>query len=306
MDAMANGYDDKIRLYALADVSLFVEQSATIRRLVLQALQVAPDDRKRVTISPGSGWFEYTALDELWVRSAPPALPSQADALKAADGVLSRLEQACSDANPAWPEKLRGRALLPSVNLLRRAELCALLRADGSGFDHWLYRAQPQLALNGGSKTRAPVFGAQIEVRIGHMGQPISVRSRWTPLAAQQKFTDLSAYSPPPHAGDGTANGNQAQPLLAFLLEGEGIPQFYLAPYYFLVDDHGATAVSATPFSLTVDIERMKQDDETITIAALARGGSGDYIYKLGRIFPHRSRERTAPATRTGKCAGRP
>ena len=68
------------------------------------------------------------------------------------------------------------------------------MRPDGSAWDHWLYSAEPQLALDGGSKTRAGVFGAQIEVRIGQEGQPIGVCSRWTPLSGERKFTDLRHF----------------------------------------------------------------------------------------------------------------
>jgi hypothetical protein len=270
-------YDDQVRLYALANTTSFVEQSENIKRLVFQALRVSPSERRRVNISPGSGWLEYTALDEVWNRRSPPALPDKPEAQKAAEDLLNRLEQLCSDANSAWPTTLRGKALLPPVNLLRRSSLQAIPRPDGSAFDHWLYRAQPQLMLDGGSKTRAPVFGAQVEVRIGHMAQPISVRSRWTPLAAEPKLTPLSPYQPAPD--DEGDNTNSNEPILAFLLEGAGVPQFYLAPYYFRIDEHGATAVSASRFSLTVDIANAKQDERRTTVTALARGGSGDYLY---------------------------
>ena len=57
--------------------------------------------------------------------------------------------RACSDANPAWPSSLRGLALLPPVALLRRIGVHAVPRPDGSAWDHWTYRAQPRLVLDG-------------------------------------------------------------------------------------------------------------------------------------------------------------
>jgi hypothetical protein len=128
----SSDYDRQVYLYALADPKLFVEQQAAITKLVFQALQLAPSNRHRVAISPESGWVEYTALDELWKRKTVPALPSQADALKAAEGLLRELEKKCSDANPDWPKTLRGMALFPSVGNLRRASLEGVPRPDGS------------------------------------------------------------------------------------------------------------------------------------------------------------------------------
>lgn len=273
-------YDEKVRLYALADTRLLIQESDAITKFVFNALQVKPSVRRRLNISPSSGWLDYAALDELWERSSPPALPNQRDALKAAENLLTELEQSCSDANRDWPDRLRGIALLPPVGMLRRVDLKAVVRSDGSS-DHWLYRAEPQLALDGGSKKRVGVFGAQIEVRIGQGGQPIGVCSRWTPLSGERKFTELSPYHPPNEDNDadhGSQPGN-SDLAIKYLLQGAGIPQYYLAPYYLCAEEHGLSIVSASPFSLTVAIERTKQGSSRMTLAALARGGSGDYAY---------------------------
>ena len=267
-------HDSQIYLYALANPSLFALETDAITRLVFEALQVSPSSRRSVSISPDSGWLEYTAQDELWNRRGPPALPPQADAISAAESLLTRLEKKCSDANSNWPKRLRGMRLLPPVVNLRRAEMFAVVRPDGSAFDHWLYRAEPQLVLDGGEKTKAGVFGAQVEVRIGHMGQPISVRSRWQPLSGERTPTTLSAYQAPDDASPDSQG-----PVTNYLLEGDGVPQYYLAPYYFTFAGHDVDMSSASPFSLTVDIARTNQDQKKTTITALAEGGSGDYIY---------------------------
>ena len=60
----ASAYDDKIRLYALANPALFAEQSDAIKRFIFEALQVAPSGRHRLYISPSSAWLDYTALDD--------------------------------------------------------------------------------------------------------------------------------------------------------------------------------------------------------------------------------------------------
>ena len=92
-------YDEKVRLYALADLRLLAQESDTITKFIFNALQVNSSGRRRLNISPTSGWLDYTAFDELWERSSPPALPKQAVALKAAEGLLTKLEQNCSDAD---------------------------------------------------------------------------------------------------------------------------------------------------------------------------------------------------------------
>ena len=145
-----------------------------------------------------------------------------------------------------------------------------------------LSRRTAPLALDGAQSTLVGVFGAHVEVRIGHGGRPISVRSRWRPLSGERRFTDLSPFVEPPGHDEGGRNGDDhehEEPIINYVLEGEGIPQHYLAPYYLTSDGHMATMVSATPYSLTVDVGRTRQSGRGMTLSALARGGSGDYAY---------------------------
>jgi hypothetical protein len=84
---------EKARIYALADPAAVFGASDFIKRCVFGVLQVAPSDKQRFSISQSSGWFDYEVEGELWNRVAPPTLPTQADALKAAEGALSKLGQ---------------------------------------------------------------------------------------------------------------------------------------------------------------------------------------------------------------------
>jgi hypothetical protein len=280
-------YDSKVWLYALADPTIFAEQANLIERFVCEALNVPRSARRPVSISPSSGWFDYVALDELWERRTPPALPDAATALAAAEGALARIEQKCSDANRQWPSSLRGLRLLPPVGMLRRVSLEAVPRPDGLTLDHWLYRAEPRLTLDGSGSNRVGVYGAAIEVRVGHQAQPISVCSRWTPLSGEKMYTDLTPFralvadasSTAANPGDATAS----PPFVSYLLEGDGVPQFYLAPYYVQLEDHGATLSSASPYSLTLDLARTGQSESRMTLAAVALGGSGRYVYNWAR-----------------------
>lgn len=278
--ALSSPYDEKARIYALADPADIFVQGQQVERAVLDGLQVAPSDLHRVTISESSAWLDYVGVGQLWERSSPPTLPDKATAQKAAEDALLRIEQACSATNSAWPESLREISLLPPVGMLRRAGLEAVPRPDGSAWDHWLYRAEPQLLLDGGAFTRAGVYGAQVEVRIGHQGQVIGVRSRWRPLSGERLLANPRAFVPPADDGEGDdANHKEQPPIVNYLLEGDGLPQHYLAPYYFQTDGHDIVMSSASSWSLTVDIGRTRQQQDQMTLTALAQGGSGDYLY---------------------------
>jgi hypothetical protein len=166
--ALAGSPDEQVRLYALARPVDIAQELKRIRQSVLQALGVSSPDEHHVAVSESSGWFTYAAKGQVWDRPIPPSLPDRAAALKAAEGFLLILEARCSQANKAWPKSLHGISLLPPVAILARAELSAIPRPDGSALDHWLYRAEPQLILDAGGKTRIGVLGATVEVRIGH------------------------------------------------------------------------------------------------------------------------------------------
>jgi hypothetical protein len=201
-------------------------------------------------------------------------LPDRATALRAAETALAALARSCSSANKQWPDAVRDIALFPPSGLLRRAQLSVVPRPDGSAWDHWLYRAEPRLYLDGGATVQAAVRGTQIEVRVGHAGQIVGVCSRWQPLSRERWYTDLSAFVAPAGAEDA-----QQAPQLGYSLAGEGIPQYYLSPYYFVAGDLDFQPVSASPWSLTVDVGRIDQRSSGMTLLALAQGGSGDYAY---------------------------
>jgi hypothetical protein len=279
-----SSYDDKARIYALANPTLLAQQAGAIQKALFQALRVRPSAQFSFALSECSGWFEFLAAEELWERKAPPALPDQATALKAAENALGAIERQCSDASEDWPDALRGIALLPPVSMIRRVSCRAVARPDGSAWDHWLYRGEPQLLLDGGAKNRAGVFGALIEVRIGHHGQVVHVRSRWRPLSGERMLADVTPL--PPQSDSNGGDGSQSASILNFLLEGDDVPQYYLAPYYFVTDGDDVATVSASPWSLTADIGRTAQGAEQVTLTALAQGGSGDYLYNWAVYSP--------------------
>lgn len=272
---------DTARIYAFADLAAVVASRTAIARAVLGALGVT-GDRHRVTVAESGGSIDMVALDDLWARRTPAALVSREAAQAKAETFLNALDKAMSSQSPGWPATLRGIAVLPPTALLDRAELVAVPMRDGSGWNHWLYRAQPTLLLGDASNTRAAVYGACVDVRVGHLGQIVGFNSCWRPIGVARKSVSMSEYVAPAElaadAEDGTA------PPIMYVLSGAGMPQLYLAPYYLAGDGDDLFAVSASPWSLTLDIGRTAQRPETMTLTTLARGGSGRYAYRWATI----------------------
>jgi hypothetical protein len=265
-------YDDKVRIYGLVDPARLQQQSSAITQAIQSAL--GGDTNTTVALSDASGWVSYEAPGELWTRPHP-ILVSRDQALKIAETYLDAVATLCSDANDRWPKALKGIALIPRQSFCRRISLSAVLRPDGSTFDHWLYRAQPQLVVDA-KQNVAPVSGAHIEVRVGHLGKVIHFRARWQPLSGDKIPADRLAFRAPKTPSGETA---PQAPLLMYQLDGDGSQQYYLAPYYFQASDHVLVMSSASPWSLTVDIGRTNQGSKSMTLLAAVAGGSGDYDF---------------------------
>lgn len=261
-----------------------------ITRAVFRILGVSDPSKHDVSVSESSGWMYYLAKEELWVRQHPPVLPSADVARERAEKFVAALAAATAAGAEGWPENLAQVSLLP--RLMRPVQLSAVPRPDGSVWDHWLYRAQPRLSLDPSGRKSVPVFGSQVEVRIGDRGQVVSFSSRWRPLSGERTSTDLVPFkAPPPEEGEREHQGGKEPPhKLQYVLEGEIAPQHYLAPYYLMSDGHMLRAVSATPYSLTVDMGRI-QGKESMLVTAAASGGSGDYAYNFAAYVLSRIEE---------------
>jgi len=78
---------------------------------------------------------------------------------------------------------------------------------------------------------------------------------------------------------------------LIYTLDGDDIPQYYLAPYYKILQGHHIIHQSATKYSLVVGFFKEFYFEKTV-LTAIVNGGSGDYsyhwsFYKLEDIFDH-------------------
>lgn len=268
---------DTARIYGFADLAAVTASAGAITRAVLRTLGVS-GERHRVTVAEATGRIDAVALDDLWERQTSAELLTRDAAQAKAEAFLTALNTAMSGAAPDWPKTLRGIAVLPPAGLLARAELVAVPMRDGSGWNHWLYRAQPTLLLGDSGNTRAAVYGACVDVRVGHLGQIIGFSSSWRPIGVDRRTVPLSAYAAPAEL-EADAAGHGPPPVV-YLLAGAGMPQLYLAPYYLAGSGDDLIAVSASPYSLTLDIGRTAQGTEMMTLMALARGGSGRYTYR--------------------------
>jgi hypothetical protein len=280
----ASPYADKRRLYALADPQIVAQYAKQIAPVLGGALGTRDLGRCVISIPESGAWLRASLKDELWVRRTAPVMPTAELAQAAATKFLRDLDQACSASNAQWPKPLGDYVVLPPAAMLSRAEMVAVPRPDGSAWDHWLFRAEPQLMVDGVGVTRAGVFGAHVEVRIGDGGRIIDFVSRWRALTRERGYADPRPFVADPNESEGQDKGPlaadaQLPPVLGYLLEGDGIPQYYLAPYWFKSDGHSLSPSSASTWSLTVDIGRIGQDDREMTLLALARGGSGQYDY---------------------------
>lgn len=291
---------DQVRVYAMLNPAQLIAERQTIQQIVFRLLRITDAAAHSFTISESSGWISYVALEELWTRRYPPVLASREEARTRAESFLAALTAATSPGAEGWPNGLEQVSLLP--RLIRPLQLSAVPRPGGGAYDHWLYRAQPRLSLD--VRQSAGVFGSQIEVRIGHRGQIISFRSRWRPTSGERVNVDLVPFKEPPsgqgddhassegHGGEHHGEGGddhdhdgvhlpdragRKQPLF-YLLEGEAVPQHYLAPYYFASDGHMLRMVTACEYSLTIEFGR-SQGAESMLVWALANGGTGDYAY---------------------------
>jgi hypothetical protein len=266
------------RVYALAGSDRIVRSRDAVEQAIRAELGIADVARLEVAVHPSNGWIDVYDRQELWDRSLPPTLPTAAGAEQRARGFLTSLARRLSaptddDAPLVWIPPLPARPL----------ELVGVASPDGRRWDHWLYRTQPKLAARSGG-AQLPVFGAELEVRVGHGGQIVGFHGRWRPITGQHRSVAETAWqAPEPDPHHGRSSRKQAPiPPRAYVLEGAIIPQYYLAPYYVVNLGHHLELASASSMSLTVGF-LIDDDEEQTRVTARVDGGSGDYAFRWAR-----------------------
>ncbi len=264
------------RIYALANPGEVKAGEAAISQIIFETLKITNRAGQRVSVSESSGAIEYVNLDQLWRAGRPPNLPTGEAARRAADAFLLALRRAfAGGGRTPLPERPAGMVLLPPLKFVDIVVVPSRERPVG---DHYLYRAQPQLSLLRDERRMADLFGALVEVCIGEGGQVIAFRSQWRPVTAERVYADLAHH---PHAEDHGHGGRHdaPPPEVVYVLDGENLPQFYLAPYYRLIESEHFRLVSGSKYSLTVALA-VRETAEGTRITAIPDGGSGEYLYR--------------------------
>jgi hypothetical protein len=268
---MPNAY-----VWALANPADLKEAEREIAGVVRQALGTNDPGRHGVDVSESSGWIGYFDRAQLWQKRTALLPPRAADARRIAEEFLRRLGTAAR-AVPA----LQGVAFLPPR--LEPTEVVLVPHPQETGWDHWLYRAQPLLRLD--DRKDAAILGAQIEVRIGDYGQVISYRARYSPITAERVTTELVPFDPEmvdeEHHGE---HREEPERPVVYMQDGDAIPQYYVAPYYLVNDGHSLRLSSASEWSLVVEFG-VTQEEEATRVTAVVAGGSGDYAFDWG-MYP--------------------
>jgi hypothetical protein len=271
-------HPSKARIYALANPLLLKRQEERIKKIFQDLLRVSDPARYQVTVGETSGWIEYTDVEGLWSKGPRPQLPNAQQAKRRAEDFLgSLMQRLASMANAQDSQSFRNVILLPALPK-QPLELGLVPRPNEPVFDHWLYRTQPQLRLGPASRELIPVFGSSVDLRLGGQGQVIYYRARWRPLLREYRDVVLNPYS-------GSAghhehpSGKESLPQLVYVLDGDGIPQYYLSPYYLVNEGHAFAMESACAFSLTVSIARTALSNG-MALTVTVRGGSGNYAFR--------------------------
>jgi hypothetical protein len=259
-------------VYALASPASVVAAEDGVRRALFALLGVSDTERHRVRVSPASGWIEYADVEALWGERPRHAFPEPTSARDRAEAFLRDL-RATFAALPRVTGDLDPRALLPP---LAPVECTAVPDRSGRGWDHCLYRAQPRLPVTRGGRS-VDVIGTHVEVRVGDGGRVVGLMSRWRPLSGERTEAEL-AHPPADKRSHGTA-----EPALVYVLDGDGVPQYYLAPYYLMPSEHGGLT-SACAYALTVElVVRPLPDDPGARVTAVVAGGSHRYRFAWAR-----------------------
>jgi len=270
-DAAGGHVHPEIWVYALVNPGDALAAESIVRRLIFSVLGVSDAARHVVRVSPSTGWITYRDREALWRPRPAVRLPDETQTRQRCDDFLRQLGAAFASAAEELTrlaDRLEGAVWLPQA---RPLELKAVPRPDGTTFEHWLYRLQPTLPGPRGERP-VPVFGGQLELRLDEGGRVISFTSCWRPILPRRMTVELR-HPPVVHAHDGERR-KMPPPQLCYLLEGELVPQLYLAPYYLVNTGHVIAVAGASAMSLTIDFV-VKEDDGETKVHGVVTGSSG-------------------------------
>lgn len=261
-------------VYWLVSPSDFHAQEDLLRRIVFQLLGVSDKARHQFWVSASSGWMFYTDTQRVWRKDGQTSpVRSGADAKKKAEDFIQRLKAALDEraAQPSSP--LANLVIVPPLKPL---DPVIVPRVGKTGWDHWLYRAQPQLARD--FDTKLEVLGSCIDIRVGDAGAITSFAWRWRPLTGERTTATATTLA---NAITKTMDdqGHPYENRQVYVLDGDGIPQYYLSPYHILNAENEYALAPASSFSLSVAFGVIGREDGTSDVTAVVSGGSGRYQF---------------------------
>lgn len=264
----------QVWVYGLVAPADLLRAQTVVQRVLRSVLGVADSPRHEVALSD-AGTLTYCDRERLWRPRGNVNLPPAPRVRQRSEQFFSDLRAALAAAQAelsALSPGLRGALWLPELSPL---QLAAVPHPDGRGWDHWLYRLQPVLPGVRGERA-LPIHGAQAELRLDEGANVISYALHFRPLAERRSRVDLRPFVPPTSHAHAHASKRGAVPRhhLAYVLDGDRLPQLYLAPYYLVESGHHTALLSATSLSLTIDFVVRERAGDT-RVSAVVAGGSG-------------------------------
>jgi hypothetical protein len=254
----------QLKVHALAHPALLAEHSDYLERRLRAELRLTDRSRFPIVFSATSGWLSVRDERVIEAGGGPAAVPA-AVARTSAEGAGRGVVRALSGAREPLPEPLQGVRLVPS---LLPTEFLRLAPPPGvGGSARWLYRASAELGAFRDRGDRVPVLGGVLEVVLGAGAALAWLQLRWRATTAEIRYAD-----PCPEPA---VEGGRDPPRLVYRLPGDGVPEYYLAPYY-LVDAAEGEVASACAWALTARIALVETARGPLAVA-LIEGGSGSY-----------------------------
>jgi hypothetical protein len=287
---------EKVRVYDLVNPGLLKAHEADLKWLFFDVVGGRPDALGTTfSVSPVSGWIYFEDGRNIRSNAVRMLLPQDQSKAKAiADQFLSDLHAALAD-NKKYPflKELADVEILPSQ--AKVIEASAVVGSNGSDAEHWIVRCEVALRGYKDMRDKLVVQGSQIEIRLGDHGQVVGFCSRWTPVSRTIRYADFIPYQDKDgHAhdasgqdNDGHAHSSEGKQVglpevhQVYCLKGDGVPQFYLAPYHSVLDGHHSKLSPASTLSLELRFNQFHSKEEMV-IEAAVDGGSGDFSYHWG------------------------
>jgi hypothetical protein len=290
-ERMATTDAQRVRVYDLVDPALLLAHEEDFRTLLYEVVGVREEiPGVQFHINAVSGWLYFEDREFMRGDTVRASLPVHDHAARElANAFLLKLAQTLADVGRfPFLKELAGLVLLPQH--FKPIEVTAIVGGNGYDAEHWLVRYETALQAWEHDRVYAPVHGAQVEVRVGEQGRIVGFCSRWPPMQRKPRLAsytplDLEAVDKDGHShAHADPKGTDTTASLAYSLNGDGVPQFYLAPYHSVMDGHHLKYFSASSLSLELSFAEFHNMDEML-IEARVKGGSGDYSYHWGHYL---------------------